>query len=221
MALLCSGGLDSIVLAADLASGLDAGAHVHPLYVRSGFWWERGELEIVHRALDALPQRDRLRPLVILDVPVGDLYPPEHWALTGHPPAYDTPDEDVYLVGRNITLLGKAAVHCALHGVTRLCMAPLSGNPFPDATAEFFSTMGAALSLGLRAPLRIDAPFRDLSKADVITRGTAIGVPLELTISCMRPVEGRHCGRCSKCRERHEAFVEALGRDPTRYARNA
>lgn len=217
VALLCSGGIDSIVLAADLASGLGAGARLHPLYVRSGLSWEQGELEVVARALAALPHRDSIRPLVTLDVPIGDLYPPDHWALTGQPPAYDTPDEDVYLVGRNVTLLAKAAVHCALHGVTRLCMAPLAGNPFPDATPEFFATMGAALSLGLRAPLRIDAPYRELSKVDVIRRGHRLGVPFELTVSCMRPEQGRHCGRCSKCRERHEAFVEALGSDPTEY----
>src|SRR5690606_22719760 len=115
VALLCSGGIDSIVLAADLASGLGAGARLHPLYVRSGLSWEQGELEVVARALAALPHRDSIRPLVTLDVPIGDLYPPDHWALTGQPPAYDTPDEDVYLVGRNVTLLAKAAVHCALH----------------------------------------------------------------------------------------------------------
>ena len=63
------------------------------------------------------------------------------------------------------------------------------------------------------------------SKADVIRRGAALGVPFELTLSCMTPVSGRaggrrriHCGTCSKCRERHDAFVEAGVEDPTPYA---
>lgn len=213
--MLCSGGLDSIVLVADLA----ASQPVQPIYVRSGLWWEAGERDVLERALAALPQRARLRPLVMLDVPVTDLYEPTHWALNGQAPTYDTPDEDVYLVGRNITLLTKAAVYCALHGITRLCLAPLAGNPFPDATPEFFETMSRALSLGLQAPIRIDAPYRTWSKADVIRRGDALGVPLLLTMSCMQPTEGRHCGACSKCRERYQAFVEALGHDPTPYSR--
>lgn len=213
VALLCSGGLDSIVLAADLATAVT----VHPLYVRSGLWWEPGERAAVERVLSQLPQRDRLQPLVTLDVPVADLYPPTHWALTGEPPAYDTPDEDVYLVGRNVTLLTKAAVHCALQRVPRICLAPLAGNPFPDATPAFFAAMSAALSLGLRMPLQIDAPYRTWSKADVIRRGRLLGVPLELTMSCMNPAATTHCGRCSKCRERRDAFIEALGSDPTTY----
>ena len=41
-----------------------------------------------------------------------------------------------------------------------------------------------------------------------------LGVPFELTLSCMQPKNGRHCGRCSKCRERIEAFGEAGETDP-------
>ena len=78
-----------------------------------------------------------------------DVYPASHWAITGQPPAYDTPDEDVYLVGRNIVLISKAAVLCARLGERRAGMGTLSNNPFPDATPEFFSTMARAMSLGL------------------------------------------------------------------------
>jgi 7-cyano-7-deazaguanine synthase len=78
--------------------------------------------------------------------------------------------------------------------------------------------MGHALSLGLAHPLTIDAPFAGATKAEIIARGLALGVPLQLTLSCMSPRSGVHCGTCSKCRERHDAFIEAGVADPTAYA---
>jgi 7-cyano-7-deazaguanine synthase len=147
-----------------------------------------------------------------------DIFAPSHWAVAGTPPAFDTPDEDVYIDGRNVILLSKAAVYMARQGIARVLIGPLAGNPFPDATPIFFDTMARALSLGLDAPIEIAAPFATLHKADVIRKGLALGVPFELTLSCMQPVNGQHCGRCSKCRERRDAFREAGVEDPTPYA---
>lgn len=212
--MLCSGGLDSVVLAADLARH----ARVHPIYVASGLAWETEERAMLERALAAFPADAALAPLHVLDASVRDVYAPTHWSLTGTPPAYDTPDEDVYLVGRNVVLLGKAAVFCALQKVSRIAMGPLAGNPFPDATPEFYAAMAHALSLGLAHPIVIETPYRTWHKEDVIRRGQEIGAPMSLTLSCMNPVDGQHCGACSKCRERHDAFLAAIGGDPTRYA---
>ena len=211
--MLCSGGLDSVVLAADLARD----ARIHPIYVASGLAWEREEQAMLERALRALPSAADVAPLHVLDASVRDVYAPTHWSLTGTPPAYDTPDEDVYLVGRNVVLLAKAAVYCALQDIGRIAMGPLAGNPFPDATPEFFAAMATALSLGLGHAIAIETPYRTWHKEDVIRRGQDIGAPMALTISCMNPEEGRHCGACSKCRERHDAFVSAIGSDPTSY----
>jgi 7-cyano-7-deazaguanine synthase len=111
-------------------------------------------------------------------------------------------------------------VYCAAAGIDRLVLGTLAHNPFPDATPAFRSAMAAALSLGLAHPLTIDAPFAGVGKAEVIRRGTALGVPLPLTLSCMNPRGVRgilHCGTCSKCRERHDAFVQAGIVDDTEY----
>jgi 7-cyano-7-deazaguanine synthase len=99
--------------------------------------------------------------------------------------------------------------------------------------------MARALSLGLAHDIHIDAPFADKEKSDVIKLGVELGVPLELTLSCMNPHLRRaasrrdttsqrllggqapdieHCGVCSKCRERRDAFNEAGVEDRTRYA---
>jgi 7-cyano-7-deazaguanine synthase len=112
----------------------------------------------------------------------------------------------VYLEGRNISLIAKAAVLCARRQVSRLSLGPLAGNPFPDATREFFDSMARAMSLGLAHPLEIAAPLSALHKEDVIRLGVELGVPLEHTLSCMQPSNNRHCGLCSKCRERQNAF---------------
>jgi 7-cyano-7-deazaguanine synthase len=147
-----------------------------------------------------------------------EVYPPTHWAVVGRPPAYDTPDEDVYLEGRNIILIAKAAVLCARRGVSRLVLGPLAGNPFPDATGAFFTAMAQAMSLGLAHPMAIDTPLSSLHKEDVVRLGLELGVPLDRTLSCMQPRGDRHCGRCSKCRERRDAFRAAGVGDRTTYA---
>jgi 7-cyano-7-deazaguanine synthase len=214
IAVLCSGGLDSVVLAADLARN----GEVQPIYVSVGLAWEAAELDVLRRLAATPAFGGRLRPLVRLDFTMRDVYPASHWAICGTPPAYDTPDEDVYLAGRNIVLLSKAAVYCAGAGIHRMAIGPLAGNPFPDATPAFFSAMAHALSLGLDHRVEIVAPFALMHKADVVKLGAALGVPLELSLSCMSPREGLHCGLCSKCRERRDAFDEAGIPDRTVYA---
>jgi 7-cyano-7-deazaguanine synthase len=121
------------------------------------------------------------------------------------------------LDGRNVVLLAKASVYMARAGITRVLLGPLAGNPFPDATAEFFAAMARAVSLGLASAIAIDAPFASMHKLDVIRLGAELGVPFEWTLSCMQPIDRRHCGRCSKCRERRDGFLAAGIPDPTAY----
>lgn len=212
---LFSGGLDSAVL---LALEGQTHAPVRPVHVRAGLAWEEAERRAIDRLLAAPAFAAGVDPLVTLTVDMRDVYPASHWAVTGHPPAFDTPDEDVYLDGRNIVLVSKAAVLAARLGLSRIALGPLAGNPFPDATPEFFDTMSRALSLGLDHSIHIVAPLVAHHKDAVIRLGVDLGVPLELSLSCMNPQGDRHCGACSKCRERQHAFRDAGVADPTIYA---
>ena len=214
---LLSGGLDSAVLAAHEAQN----ARVLPVYVSVGLAWEDAEAAMVERLLECPPYKN-VDPLSRVSFTMRDVYPPTHWAIRGVPPAYDTPDEDVYLAGRNLVLLTKAGVIASQAKSRRIALGPLAGNPFPDARPEFFGAMAKAISLGLHHSVEIATPFLTMAKEDVIRRGVELGVPFELTLSCMNPriSDGlpQHCGRCSKCRERRDAFAAAGVSDPSTYA---
>ncbi len=211
LAVLVSGGLDSAIL---LGEALRQRAAVHPLYVRHGLTWEKAELQHLRRFLEVV-QAPALRPLQVLEMPVADVYA-AHWSITGRGvPDGDSPDEAVFLPGRNVLLLAKAMLWCHLHGVPAVALAPLESNPFPDATAAFFSSYQAIVNQGIGGAVQVLRPYAGLSKTEVMHRGRRL--PLELTFSCIRPVEGRHCGRCNKCAERRRAFAEAALSDPTEY----
>ena len=214
---LVSGGLDSAVLLAYEAQR----AQVCPAYVSVGLAWEPAEQRMLSMLLAAPVFNGRVQPLVHLEFNMRDLYAPTHWAIRGTPPSYDTPDEDVYLAGRNVVLLSKVGVLAASGKGSRIVLGTLSDNPFPDATADFFAAMARALSLGLNHAIEIVTPFATMHKADVIRVGDGLGVPLEHTLSCMNPIDGAlplHCGLCSKCRERRDAFAAAGIMDRTSYA---
>ncbi len=210
IAVLASGGLDSCVLVADLARN----AEVIPVHVSLGLVWEPDELAALERFLAAVAQPN-IRPLVQLSMPVEALYGP-HWSITGrHVPPAGSPDRDVYLPGRNILLFSVVGIWCSLNHVSTMAIGSLSCNPFPDGTPEFFRAFPDAVGQGLNHPMRVLAPYRNLEKVELIRRYA--GLPLELTLTCMTPVNGGHCGQCHKCGERQQAFREAGIADPVIY----
>jgi len=212
IAVLASGGLDSCVLVADLARS----AEVTPVHVSMGLVWEAAEVAALDRFLSAVAQPN-IRPLVKLSMPVQSVYG-SHWSVTGRDvPPLGTPDEDVYLPGRNILLFSIVGIWCSLHSVTTMAIGSLSCNPFPDGTPEVFNAFSSVVGQGLNHPLRVTAPYRGKEKVELIRRFSDL--PLELTLTCLTPINGGHCGRCSKCGERMQAFQDARIADRTIYAR--
>ena len=210
---LISGGLDSCVLLAHLA---EQGWEVTPLYVQAGLVWERVELTWLRRFLDR-SNHPGLKPLRRLSLPVEDTYQ-SHWSTTGQAvPGANTEDSAVYLPGRNLLLLSKAAVYCSLNRIGVIALGLLKGNPFPDATPAFLRGFERLAGGALTHPLEIVTPFSSLSKTAVIDLGK--GLPLELTFSCIRPVGEKHCGGCNKCAERRRSFAKAGVKDRTDYHR--
>lgn len=215
IAVLASGGLDSAVLLAELARD----AKVHPLYVESGLAWEALEKRALLSFLATLGH-ENIEPVSVVEMPLAGIYG-NHWSTTGRDvPDYEAPDSAVYLPGRNVLLLGVAAVWSALHDVETVAIGSLDDNPFPDATPDFFQDYGRLLSGALARPLRVLAPFRQQHKWQLVQR--APDLPLHLTLTCMDPstigATVLHCGACNKCRERQEAFRRAGVKDRTAYA---
>lgn len=210
--LLLSGGVDSAVLLDQL---LGRSCRIVPFYVRMGCVWQEAELAAVKRFLASF-NHPGLRKLVVLDMPVADLYG-KHWSTTGaNFPDNTSPDEAVFLPGRNPLLLIKPALWCAAHGVHQLAMATLASNPFDDATPEFFARFTDMIRVATGMSLEIARPFERFGKAHVLELGREL--PLELTFSCLAPVGDQHCGCCNKCAERQRAFEAAGIDDRTAYA---
>lgn len=211
--LLLSGGLDSSILMGRL---LEQGETVQPFYIRSGLYWQDAEFQAVRDYVAAWPVL-ALRPLVTLDLPLADVYG-EHWCVTGrHVPDSASPDEAVYLPGRNALLVIKAALWCQLHHVPALALGTLASNPFADATPAFFHDVETALNRGGGSRLKIVRPLEQLDKRAVMELGREY--PLGLTFSCISPRGRLHCGACNKCAERQAAFrLLDTTVDPTEYA---
>ncbi len=211
LAILISGGLDSAIL---LGDALRRPSTVFPIYIRCGLKWESVELTYLQRFLSALA-RPALKPLVTLDQPIADVYGP-HWSITGkNLPDANTPDEAMFLPGRNVLLLAKSLLWCHLHNVPALALGSLQSNPFPDATPAFFHGFQDLVNQAMQGRVEVLLPFGGMRKVAVMALSQ--GLPLEHSFSCVGPINGLHCGKCNKCAERKSAFADAGMRDPTQY----
>lgn len=94
---------------------------------------------------------------------------------------------------------------------------------YPDCRPEFIAAFEAMANLATKAAVegdtvRIEVPLIQLSKAEIIARGTTLGVDYSATVSCYQAdAQGRACGRCDSCRFRAKGFAQAGCPDPTRY----
>ncbi|MBO6519381.1 MAG: 7-cyano-7-deazaguanine synthase QueC [Rhodospirillales bacterium] len=96
---------------------------------------------------------------------------------------------------------------------------------YPDCRPEFVKAFEDVMNLATKAgvegerPFTLHTPLIDMTKAEIVTRGTALGVDYAHTLSCYDPTEdGRHCGDCDACHLRKKGFKDAGLDDPTPYA---
>ncbi len=95
---------------------------------------------------------------------------------------------------------------------------------YPDCRPEFIKSFELMANLATKAgvegnTLSIEAPLIQMTKAEIVQVGAALGVDYSLTVSCYQADdEGRACGKCDSCRLRRQGFEQAQLSDPTRYA---
>ena len=98
---------------------------------------------------------------------------------------------------------------------------------YPDCRPEYISSFETMANLATRAgvegnKLSIQAPLIDMTKGEIISAGTSLGVDYSQTVSCYQAsIEGLACGKCDSCRLRIEGFNQAGISDPTRYKNSA
>ncbi|MEE9310823.1 MAG: 7-cyano-7-deazaguanine synthase QueC [Planctomycetota bacterium] len=93
---------------------------------------------------------------------------------------------------------------------------------YPDCRPEFVTAFESLANVATKTGVegtkfKVHAPLIDLTKSEIIVRGTKLGVDYSLTHSCYDPVEDKACGHCDSCILRAEGFKSAKLSDPTHY----
>jgi 7-cyano-7-deazaguanine synthase len=131
-----------------------------------------------------------------------------------------------YVPARNTILLALALAWAEVLSADSIAIGAnaVDYSGYPDCRPEYLTAFERLTRLATRTgvetglSLAVIAPLSGMSKAEIIRRGAALGVPFALTHSCYDPVGDLACGRCDSCRIRRDGFEAAGVSDPTRYA---
>lgn len=216
---LLSGGLDSATV---LALALDAGWRCVTVAFDYG-QKHRAELLAAQRVSAALGAAEHR--LVQLDAKAfsGSALTDDDIAVP------EGPTEGIpvtYVPARNTIFLAHALGLAEVLEAGAICIGvnAVDYSGYPDCRPAFVAAFETMANLATRSGvegrgLTIAAPLVEMSKAEIVEAGTALGVDYGLTVSCYQADDdGRACGRCEACRLRREGFASAGLEDPTRYA---
>jgi 7-cyano-7-deazaguanine synthase len=219
---LVSGGLDS---ATTLALAKEEGRECYALSVDYG-QRHRAELDAAARVAESLCVKEHRTLRIDLSGIGGS-------ALTDSTIAVpETPQVGIpitYVPARNTVMLSFALGWAEVLGAPEIFIGvnAVDYSGYPDCRPAFIAAFERVANLATKAAVeglmsfKVVAPLIDLTKAQIIQRGTQLGVDYSLTVSCYQADEaGRACGRCDSCRLRREGFANAGLADPTRYFRN-
>src|SRR6188474_2840372 len=215
---LLSGGLDS---ATTLAIARSEGRECHCLTVDYG---QRHRSEVAAAALIARAHGAAAHRIMALDLAqFGGSALTDPGIAVPQAPAAGIPV--TYVPARNTIFLALALAWAEVLGARDIWFGAnaVDYSGYPDCRPEFMRAFEALANLATKAAvegnkLTVHTPIIHLSKADIIRRGTALGVDYAQTVSCYNATEaGLACGRCDACRLRRAGFETAGVPDVTRY----
>ena len=219
---LLSGGLDSATV---LAIARNEGYAVHALSFRYG-QRHAVELEAARRVAAQFAVAEHVVAEIDLRIFGGsaltaDIAVPKARSLDEM--AHDIPV--TYVPARNTVFLAFALAYAETRGASDIFLGvnALDYSGYPDCRPAYIAAFERMANLATKAgvegnqQLLIHTPLIELSKAQIIRRGLALGVDYALTHSCYDPVNGLACGQCDSCLLRLKGFAEAGVADPVRY----
>lgn len=220
-AVLLSGGLDSTtalyqaindgaeyVLAINATYGSRHNRRERDSFVRIVNYASRLDVEIVPMLIEMPDIFKGGRSALMGDIPI----PQEEYNAEGESPTV-VPFRNANLIAAAVTL---AEVHNCSKVYAGMHASDHNRWAYPDCSPEFLGAMANAIWVGTLGRIRLVFPFVWMTKAEVVTRGALLDVPFHLTWSCYQGGQ-LHCGVCPTCRERIDAFAEALYGDPVDY----
>ena len=215
---LLSGGLDSATM---LAMAHGQGYACHALSFAYG-QRHGAELKAAQRVAQALGVVEHKTLTLDLSAIGGSALTDPHMAVPERPTA-GIPA--TYVPARNTVFLAVALGWAEVLGAQDIFIGvnAVDYSGYPDCRPEFIAAFERLANLATRAGIEgrgfsIRVPLLRLSKAEIIRRGSALGVDYALTVSCYQAdAAGGACGRCDSCRLRRQGFLDAGIPDPTHY----
>lgn len=215
---LLSGGLDS---ATTLAIARREGFACHAMSFDYG-QRHGAELQAARRVAHTLGAVEHKTVHIGLDAIGGSALTDLNIAVPDHP---QNGIPVTYVPARNTVFLAFALGWAEVLGSTDIFIGvnAVDYSGYPDCRPEFIRAFEQLANLATKAGVeggrfRIHTPLIDLSKADIVRTGTALGIDYAMTVSCYAAdAEGLACGVCDSCRLRRQGFEQAGIADPTRY----
>lgn len=196
--LLASGGMDSTVLAYDLAG---QGKRMILLFLDYGQHCAVKELETLKRVV---PEEYRENIQIIR---IGDVYRESESRMIVEANLWtdNVVADDLYLPYRNLLFLSIACAYAQSIGSKDVYAAFINSNHAKeiDCSMEFFSKLESLLQE--YGSVRINMPYREMSKKEVARLGVKIGAPVAATYSCQISSENP-CGACPNCVDKIDAI---------------
>lgn len=219
---LLSGGLDSLTV---LAHAQSLGFNMHAVTINYG---QKHVYEL--KAAQKIAEHYQV-PHQVISIPAIGQFDSALTQQDQNIPKYKESDAipSTYVPARNLIFLSLATGLAESIGAGSIWIgaSAVDYSGYPDCRPEFFRSLQQTIDLGTKQGaeghhLVVKAPLIDLSKAQTIQMGVALGVDYALSVSCYQTdAQGLACGQCDSCVLRQRGFQNAHVEDPTRYRQPA